>query len=104
MMLAPVMFVASMCLAEKDGKTVKVVRHSIQGAVVIIEIEINGNTAQLECTASVAHCSVPSPGTYSLVEMSAREGPYTECKNVKLYSVHPNPRNEVGVYCLLPQD
>ena len=70
--------------------------------VVLVNIAVRGKSAQLSCFLSVAHCKVPKPGDYLLVQVPPDKSVYMDCPNVDLFSsVKSQTKEKVGEYCFL---
>jgi len=101
--ISVVVFFLTISLFAGDREDVTVKTSSLSNKIVLVNAEVNGKHVQLECFLSVAHCTIPKEGEYSLVRLPAGKGAYMDCPNVHLYkkSVPQSQGARIGEYCLL---
>jgi len=85
---------------EKSQVTVKSVEKN--NGVVLVTVNENGKSLELQCNEGASFCSVVKPGEYQMVRLPKNRGLY-DCQNVDLFNVGSDPDSDqrLGQYCLL---
>jgi len=74
----------------------------ISNGVVIVRIQQNSKTFELQCNQNILSCKTLKKGDYTMVELPKNFGIY-ECRDVEVYPDAPQPSkaNKLGEYCLI---
>jgi hypothetical protein len=92
---------ASVLLLADEKSPVVVKNTSVTTGVVIMDIQVNGKTAELQCNEGGSGCTRLKPGNYMMVELPKNHGMY-DCRNVEIYSPTASDTEEkIGAYCLI---
>jgi hypothetical protein len=85
--------------ADKSPVTVK--SSQVVSGVVLVTVNENGKSLDLQCNDGHAYCKAVKPGEYRMVRLPKNRGMY-DCQNVDLYPRTADPENEekLGEYCL----
>ena len=70
--------------------------------VIVVTIQENGKSVDIQCTQSFPNCTAPAAGEYWMVRLPKNHGLY-DCANVDLYpkSTQASSTDQVvGEYCL----
>jgi hypothetical protein len=82
---------------------VKVKSSVVVTGVVIVHVQKDGKTVDLQCNEGASSCKVLQSGNYLMVELPPNYGLYV-CKNVEMYQGDqdkPDAAQKVGDYCLM---
>ena len=95
--------VATSPMFSAESQKITIKNSSVQGkGVVLLEANLAGRSAELECFLSQKSCATLAPGDYLMVRLT-NGGVYQDCANVEVYSAggHPTKDKPLGEYCLL---
>ena|SRR5438477_50075 len=100
--LFTILIVFGSILLFADEKSPVVVKgSSVTTGVVIVDIQVNGKAAELQCNEGGPSCSKLKAGDYLMVELPKNHGMY-DCANVEVYSPTASDTDEkIGAYCLI---
>ena len=84
---------------EKVKVTVKSTEKN--NGVVIVTINNNGKSTELNCNDGFPGCAAPKPGEYWMVKLPKNRGVY-DCQNVDLFpgNVEIETAEKIGEYCV----
>ena len=100
--VAFVLLAAPRALAQ-EKIPVKVKSSEVVTGVVIVHVQKDAKSFDLQCTHGVGNCTALSSGSYLMVQLPPNFGMY-DCKNVELYRGDPDKpeaAERVGAYCLM---
>ncbi len=102
LLLLALSFLAASAAYAQERSVITVKNSTVSGDAIIVTVQIEGETHDLQCSKSVLLCKAPEPGKYVMVRLPKNRGIY-ECANVDLYreSDDNEPATKVGQYCLL---
>jgi len=86
---------------EKTPVTVK--SSEVVTGVVIVHVQKNGKSLDLQCNEGMGRCVALRSGNYLMTELPKNYGMY-DCKNVEIYRGDPDKpeaAERVGAYCLV---
>ena len=87
-----------------QGKTsVKVKSSELVTGVVIVHIQKDGKSLEVQCNEGAFNCKALPSGSYLMVELPENRGMYY-CKNVEIYrgdQDKPEAAGKIGAYCLI---
>lgn len=85
--------------ADKSPVTVK--NSQVVSGVVLVTVNENGKTLDLQCNDGHAFCTAVKPGEYQMVRLPKNRGMY-DCQNVDLYprTADTESDEKLGEYCL----
>jgi len=99
-LLAAVIVLATQTLAQ-DKTQVKVKSSEVVTGVVIVHIQKNTKSLDLQCNEGAGGCKPLPSGNYLMVELPKGYGMY-DCKNVELYQGDADkPDKKIGDYCMV---
>ncbi|MBZ5548985.1 MAG: hypothetical protein LAO22_13690 [Acidobacteriia bacterium] len=87
----------------QEKTPVKVKGSVVVTGVVIVHIQKNGKSLDLQCNEGTSSCKVLQSGDYLMVELPENYGMY-DCKNVEIYRgdpAKPEDAEKIGAYCLI---
>jgi hypothetical protein len=87
----------------QDRKPVKVKSSEIVTGVVIVHVQKEGKSLELQCNEGANRCTALQVGNYLMAELPPNYGMY-DCKNVEMYRGDPDKPDEaqrIGDYCLV---
>jgi len=101
--LATALFILIDPVAVSQQKnTIKVKGSEVITGVVIVHVQNDGKSFDLQCNEGTMNCKPLSGGSYTMVELPKGYGMY-DCKNIEVYQGDPDkPDSErIGAYCLV---
>ena len=87
----------------QEKTPVKVKSSEVVTGVVIVHVQKDGKSLELQCNEGVPTCKALPGGNYLLVELPKNYGMY-DCKNVEIYQGNqdkPEAGEMAGAYCLV---
>ena len=99
------MFIA-VSLFSQEKSPVKVKGTEVNNGVVIVTVQENQNTLELQCNKNSVGCQAPAAGSYWMVRLPKNWGMY-DCQNVDLYPGSEEPttsgtnEKKIGDFCLV---
>jgi hypothetical protein len=87
----------------QDKAPVKVTGSQVVTGVVIVHVQKDKKTLDLQCNQGVSSCKALQSGSYLMLELPPNYGMY-DCKNVEMYQGDPDKPDDaekVGSYCLV---
>ncbi|MGA3091168.1 MAG: hypothetical protein ABSD75_21380 [Terriglobales bacterium] len=102
--LAFIFLVTALALAQ-EKTSVKVKSSEVVTGVVIVHVQKEGKSIDLQCNEGAADCTVLASGSYLMVQLPANYGMY-DCKNVEVYRGDADKSStaakvaKVGAYCV----
>ena len=84
----------------QDKTPVKVKSSEVVTGVVIVHVEKDAQSLELQCNQGVGGCKALPSGSYLMVELPKNYGMY-DCKNVEMYRGDQAKAVQVGNYCLM---
>ncbi len=87
----------------QDKTPVKVKSSEVVTGVVIVHIEKDAKSLELQCNEGAGYCKTLPSGSYLMVELPKNYGMY-DCKNVEIYrgdQDKPEAAQMIGAYCLV---
>jgi hypothetical protein len=87
----------------QERTPVKVKSSVVVSGVVIVHIQKDKKSLDLQCNEGASSCKVLQSGNYLMAELPENTGMY-ECKNVEMYRGDPDKpeaAEQVGAYCLV---
>lgn len=97
------LLVAAQCLAQENSPVT--VRSSVvNNGVVIVTVQSEKTSLELQCNKDVVSCKVLQPGDYTMVRLPKNHGTY-DCANAEIYPKggDPTTSQKIGDYCLIEQ-
>lgn len=92
---------ASVLLLADEKSPVVVKNTTVTTGVVIVDVQFNGKTAELQCNEGGPSCTRLKPGNYTMLQLPRNHGMY-DCDNVEVYSPTTSASDEkIGAYCLI---
>jgi hypothetical protein len=80
---AVLVFMSAAAFAQEKTQ-VKVKGSEVVTGVVIVHVEKNGKSIELQCNDGAGRCKALASGNYTMIELPENHGMY-ECKNVEVY-------------------
>jgi hypothetical protein len=102
-LIAAFVMLASRPAFAQERKPVKVTSSEVVTGVVIVHIQKDGKSLDLQCNEGVGRCKALRSGSYLMVELPKNYGMY-DCKNVEIYRGDQDKANadeKIGEYCLV---
>lgn len=99
-----VLLAAPPALAQ-DKTPVKVKGSEVVTGVVIVHVQQEAKSLDLQCNEGVGSCTALHSGSYLMVQLPEHFGMY-DCKNVEIYRGDPDKpeaAEKVGAYCLMEE-
>lgn len=92
---------AAVMLWAETKTAVKVKSSQVTSGVVLITVDENGKSFDLQCNDGHPFCKAVKPGEYQMVRLPKNRGMY-DCQNVDLYLQTADTENDekLGEYCL----
>jgi hypothetical protein len=87
----------------QEKTSVKVKSSEVVTGVVIVHIQKDAKSLELQCNEGAGYCNALPSGTYLMVELPKNYGLY-DCKNVEIYRGDrdkPEAADMMGAYCLI---
>jgi hypothetical protein len=87
----------------QDKTPVKVTGSQVVTGVVIVHVQQEKKSLDLQCNQGVSTCKALQSGSYLMLELPPNYGMY-DCKNVEMYQGDkdkPDEAEKVGSYCLV---
>jgi len=87
----------------QEKKTIKVKSSEVVTKVVVVHIEKDGKSLDLQCNEGMSYCKELASGSYLMVELPKNFGMY-DCKNVEIYRGGQDKAKTdemIGAYCLV---
>jgi len=100
---AAFVILASQPAFSQERKPVKVKSSEVVTGVVIVHVQKDGKSLDLQCNEGVGSCKALPSGNYLMLELPKNFGMY-DCKNVEMYrgdQDKPNADEKIGEYCLV---
>lgn len=97
-----VMLAAAQALAQ-EKTPVKVKSSEVVTGVVIVHVQKDAKSIELQCNEGASFCNALSTGNYMMVQLAPNYGMY-ECKNVEIYRDDTDKAagaQKIGAYCLV---
>jgi hypothetical protein len=82
---------------------VKVKSSEVITGVVVVHVQKDGKSLDLQCNEGAGSCTALSSGSYLMVELPPNYGMY-DCKNIEIYKGDPDKpetAEKIGSYCLV---
>jgi len=103
MLTAAFVILATAQALAQDKTPVKVKSSEVVTGVVIVHVQKEGKSLDLQCNAGGGTCKALQSGNYLMVELPKNYGMY-DCKNVEMYrgdQDKPEAAEKIGDYCLV---
>jgi len=87
----------------QEKTPVKVKSSEVVTGVVIVHIQKDAKSLELQCNEGAGFCKALPSGSYLMVELPKNYGMY-DCKNVEIYRGDPDKPDAaemIGAYCLV---
>lgn len=89
----------------QTASKITVTSSEVNHGVVIVTVQRNAKTFELQCNEGMTACKPLSKATYTLVELPQNWGMY-DCKDVEVYpetpeSETPAKTSKLGEYCMI---
>jgi hypothetical protein len=87
----------------QERTPVKVKSSEVVTGVVIVHVQKDAKTLELQCNQGAGGCKALPSGSYLMVELPKNYGMY-DCKNVEMYredQAKPDATQQIGNYCLM---
>lgn len=87
----------------QEKTPVKVKGSEVVTGVVIVHVEKDAKSLDLQCNEGAGTCKALANGNYLMVELPENHGMY-DCKNVEMYrgdQDKPDAARKIGEYCLV---
>jgi len=87
----------------QEKTLVKVISSEVVTKVVIVHVEKDGKSLDLQCNEGMGYCKALPSGSYRMVELPKNFGMY-DCKNVEIYRADQDKSKSdelIGAYCLM---
>ncbi len=87
----------------QEKTPIKVKNSEVVTGVVIIHLQKEGKSLELQCNEGAGGCKPLQSGNYLMVELPAGYGMY-DCKNVDIYRGDPDrpeTAEKIGEYCMV---
>jgi hypothetical protein len=87
----------------QDKTPVKVTSSEVVTGVVIVHVQKDNESLELQCNAGAFNCKALQSGNYLMVELPKNHGLY-DCKNIEVYrgdQDKPEAAEKIGAYCLI---
>lgn len=87
----------------QEKTPVKVKSSEVVTGVVIVHVQKDAKSIELQCNEGASFCKALSNGNYMMVQLPPNYGMY-ECKNVEIYQGDTDKAvgaEKVGAYCLV---
>jgi hypothetical protein len=100
---AAFVILASVQALAQEKKPVKVKSSEVVTGVVIVHIQKDEKSIDLQCNEGTTTCKALPGGSYLMVELPPNYGMY-DCKNVEIYrgdANKPDAAEKIGSYCLV---
>ena|SRR5437868_11554722 len=95
------MIFGSVLLFADEKSPVVVKNTSVTTGVIIIDVQLKGKPAELQCNEGSPSCTKLKAGDYTIVQLPKNHGMY-DCQNVEIYSpTAPDNDEKIGAYCLI---
>ncbi|HEX9111012.1 MAG TPA: hypothetical protein VF845_06000 [Terriglobales bacterium] len=98
-----VLLAIAQAFAQEEKTPVKVKSSVVVSGVVIVHIQKDKKSLDLQCNEGASSCKVLQSGNYLMAELPPNYGLY-DCKNVEIYrgdQDKPEEAELVGTYCLV---
>ena len=101
-MLTVLIVLAAVITAAQTMSRIVVTGSEVNNGVVIVRIQLNGRTHELQCNQGMLSCASLKRGSYTMVELPKNFGVY-DCRDVEVYQESPQPAKnaKLGEYCLI---
>jgi len=96
-------FMLSTAALAQEKTPVKVKSSEVVTGVVIVHVQKDTRTLDLQCNQGASGCKVLESGSYLMVELPKNYGMY-DCQNVEMYRVDqdkPEAARKIGEYCMV---
>ena len=96
-------FILSTAAFAQERTPVKVKSSEVITGVVIVHVQKDTKTLDLQCNQGASSCKVLQGGNYLMVELPKNYGMY-DCQNVEMYRVDqdkPEAAQKIGEYCMV---
>jgi hypothetical protein len=101
LLTAAFVILASELAFAQEKTPVKVKGSEVVTGVVIVHVQKDSKSLELQCNEGAGFCKALPSGSYLMVELPANYGMY-DCKNVEMYRGDPPEAAEkIGAYCLV---
>ena len=103
MLTAAFVILATAQALAQDKTPVKVKSSEVVTGVVIVHVQKEGKSLDLQCNEGGGTCKILQSGNYLMVELPKNYGMY-DCKNVEMYrgdQDKPEAAEKIGDYCLV---
>jgi len=97
-----VVFMLSAASFAQERTPVKVKSSEVVTGVVIVHVQKDAKTLDLQCNQGASGCKALQSGDYLMVELPKNYGMY-DCQNVEMYRVDqdkPQAAQKIGEYCM----
>jgi len=86
----------------QDKTPVKVKSSEVVTGVVIVHIQKEGKSLDLQCNQGAGTCKALQSGNYQMLELPKNYGMY-DCRNVEMYQDKSGAAVKIGDYCLVEE-
>ncbi len=103
LLTAALVLMAALPAFTQEKTPVKVKSSEVITGVVVVHVEKNAKSIDLQCNQGAVTCKVLPTGNYLMLELPENYGMY-DCKNVEIYRgdpAKPDAAEKVGAYCLV---
>ncbi len=87
----------------QERTTVKVIGSEVVTGVVIVHVQKDAKSLDLQCNEGAGYCTALRSGSYLMVELPKNYGMY-DCKNIEIYRPDQDKAEsteKIGAYCLM---
>jgi len=96
-------FILSTAALAQEKTPVKVKSSEVVTGVVMVRVERDAKTLELQCNQGASGCKILQSGNYLMVELPRNHGMY-DCQNVEIYRAdqdRPDAAQKIGEYCMV---
>jgi len=96
-------FILSTAALAQEKTPVKVKSSEVVTGVVMVRVERDAKTLELQCNQGASSCKILPSGNYLMVELPKNYG-MDDCRNVEMYRADqdkPEATQRIGEYCMV---
>jgi hypothetical protein len=96
-------FILSTAAFAQEKAPVKVISSEVVTGVVMVRVQKDTKTLELQCNQGASGCKILPSGNYLMVELPKNYGMY-DCRNVEMYRADqdkPEATQRIGEYCMV---
>lgn len=96
-------FILSTAAFAQEKAPVKVISSEVVTGVVMVRVQKDTKTLELQCNQGASGCKILQSGNYLMVELPKNYGMY-DCRNVEMYRADqdkPEATQRIGEYCMV---